>query len=82
MCPSGGDVAKQLSGILKQLQAGAVRKDWKVDWKHLKSLISEAKTALKGGDHSKAIRSYGQAISFLMDQLRNQHQTSDSSIEL
>ena len=81
-CGSGADVAKQLASILKQLQMGAVEQDWKVDWKQLKAQVAEAESSLKEGQPSKAVRVYGGSISFLMDQLRNQHGESSSSIEL
>ena len=81
-CGSGADVAKQLASILQQLQLGAVEQDWKVDWGQLKSRVAEAETALKQGNSSHAVRVYGGSISFLMDQLRNQHGESSSSIDL
>lgn len=81
-CGSGGDVAKQLAAILKQLQMGAVEQDWKVDWKQLKARVADAESALKQGNASHAVRVYGGSISFLMDQLRNQHGESSSSVDL
>lgn len=81
-CGSGADVAKQLASILKQLQMGAVEQDWKVDWKQLKAFVADAEAALKQGNPSRAVRVYGRSISFLMDQLRNQHGASSSSVDL
>ena len=81
-CGSGADVAKQLASILNQLQMGAVEQDWKVDWKQLKARVADAQAALKQGNSSRAVRVYGGSISFLMDQLRNQHGESGSSIDL
>ena len=81
-CGSGADVAKQLASILKQLQMGAVEQDWKVDWKQLKAFVADAEAALKQGNPSRAVRVYGSSISFLMDQLRNQHGASSSSVDL
>ncbi len=81
-CGSGAEVAKQLAAILKQLQMGAVEQDWKVDWKQLKAQVADAQTALKQGNASRAVRVYGGSISFLMDQLRNQHGQSSSSVDL
>ncbi len=81
-CGSGADVAKQLASILKQLQMGAVEQDWKVDWKQLKAMVSDAEVALKQGNPARAVRVYGGSISFLMDQLRNQHGESSSSVDL
>ena len=82
ICASGGEVSKQLALILKQLQMGAVEQDWKVDWEQLTAMIGQAESALGKGEHSKAVRTYGRSICFLMDQLRNQHERGDSSVEL
>jgi len=82
ICASGAEVSKQLALILKQLQMGAVEQDWKVDWEKLSAMIGEAESSLQKGEHSKSVRAYGKSISFLMDQLRNQHQHGDSSVDL
>ena len=68
--------------MLGKLQQGALQENWQVDWAQLKSLTSKAQTAAQEGDHSTSIRSYGRAVSFLMDQLRNQSDASSSSVEL
>jgi protein phosphatase len=81
-CASSSEFAKQIAEMLRKLQQGALREDWKVDWPQLKSLISTAEEATKNKDHSGSIRSYGRALSFMMDQLRNQHDASSSSIDL
>lgn len=81
-CGQGGQVAKQLADVIKQLQDGAQQQAWKVDWDKLKSLVAEAERASAKGNFSTAISAYGRSISFLMDQLRNQNASSDSSIEL
>lgn len=71
-CASGAQFSKQLAEMLKRLQEGALREDWKVDWKQLKALTSHAEAAMANRDFATAINSYGRAVSFLMDQLRNQ----------
>lgn len=81
-CASSAQFAKQLADMLRKLQEGALRENWTVDWPQLKALINHAESATKNKDHSTAIRSYGRAVSFLMDQLRNQTDASSSSIEL
>lgn len=81
-CALGPQFSKQLADILAQLQDGAMEQNWKIDWDHLKSLIAEAESANAANNHSQSIRSYGRAVSFLMDQLRNQNDASSSSIEL
>lgn len=81
-CPSGEAFAKQMSKLLKELQDGAVDKGWEIDWDQLKSLVTTAESAVKSKQFSKAVADYGRAISFMMDQLRNQNSDSGSSIDL
>jgi protein phosphatase len=81
-CASSGQFAKQLADMLRKLQEGALRENWKVDWPQLKSMTGKAEQATSQEDHSTAIANYGRAVSFLMDQLRNQEDASSSSIEL
>ena len=81
-CASSAQFGKQLAEMLNKLQQGALRENWQVDWAQLKTLTSEAQKAEQSGDHSTSIRSYGRAVSFLMDQLRNQSDASSSSVEL
>ena len=81
-CGSGNEVAKQLAAILKKLQLGAVKQDWNVDWKQLKAMVAKAEQLLEQGNAPNAVRAYGGSICFLMDQLRNQHGASSSSIDL
>ena len=81
-CAVGATFSKQLADTISKLKQGALDEGWKVDWDHWNSLISEAETAVKGKDFSRSIRAYGRAISFLMDQLRNQNDASTSSIDL
>lgn len=81
-CASSAQFAKQLAEMLRKLQEGALRENWTVDWAQLKALTSHAESATNNQDHSTAIRSYGRAVSFLMDQLRNQTDASSSSVEL
>ena len=81
-CASSAEFGKQLAEMLSKLQQGALQENWQVDWAQLKSLTSKAQTAAQQGDHSTSIRSYGRAVSFLMEQLRNQSDASSSSVEL
>lgn len=79
---SGAQFSKQLAEIIAKIEAGAREQNWKVDWEQLKKLTNHAETAVENLDYSSAIRSYGRAICFLMDQLRNQGDASSSSLEL
>ena len=71
-CPSGQQFGKQLAEMIAKIETGARSQNWKVDWEQLKKLTNHAETAAENMDHASSIRSYGRAVSFLMDQLRNQ----------
>lgn len=81
-CVSSGQFSKQLAEMLRKLKAGALKESWQVDWAELNQLTSQADSANRNQDHSASIRSYGRAISFMMDQLRNQSDASSSSVDL
>jgi hypothetical protein len=71
-----------MAKLLKELQAGAVEKGWKLDWEQLKSLITTAESTVQSKQYSKAVAAYGRAVSFMMEQLRNQNSDSSSSVDL
>ena len=81
-CPSGEQFSRQMAKLLDELQKGAVKKNWKVDWDQLKQLVSQAEASVKAKQFSKAVAFYGRAISFMMEQLRNQNSGGDSSVNL
>ena len=80
-CAQGEKVAAQLAEVIKQLQDGAQEQKWPVDWAALEQMVGQAKEAGVAGDHAVAVRNYGRAISFLMDQLRD-GEAGNSSIDL
>jgi PPM family protein phosphatase len=79
--PAGNQFSTQLAEIVRQLQSGAEEQNWRVDWEHWRGFISTAEQCYQKKDFTGAIQAYGRAISFLMDQLRN-NQGSDSTIDL
>jgi len=81
-CASGEQFAAQMSAVLKKLQAGAVEQKWDVDWDEMKRRIGEAEAAVKAKKFPQAVREYGRTISFMMERLRNQNDSSSSSIDL
>ncbi len=82
-CPSGEVFSKRMSNLLKELQSGAIDKNWQVDREQLKALVADAEAAVTKKQFSKAVAAYGRAISFMMEQLRNQNTGgSSSSIDL
>lgn len=79
--PTGLQFSTQLADICRQLQKGAEDQNWKVDWEQWKSLIATAEACVSKKEYTGAIQAYGKAVSFLMDQLRNQ-QFGGSGIDL
>lgn len=79
--PPGNQFSTQLADICRQLQSGAQEQKWRVDWEQWQGLLSAAETCVQKKDFTGSIQAYGKAISFLMDQLRN-NQASDSTIDL
>ena len=80
-CSSGEQFSGQLAKMIGKIKKGAQEQDWAIDWAALEKLIKNAEAATAKKDHSGAIRLYGRAVSFLMDQLRNQN-ANDSAIDL
>ena len=80
-CSSGEQFGKQLAKMISKVKAGAQSEKWAIDWAALEKLVKGAEAATSKKDHSGAIRSYGRAVSLLMDQLRSQN-AGDSSIDL
>lgn len=79
--PTGAQFSTQLADTCRQLQKGAEEQNWKVDWEQWKSLIATADASVSKKEYTGAIQAFGKAISFLMDQLRNQ-QSGGSGIDL
>jgi protein phosphatase len=81
-CASQPQFAKQLAAIWNQLENAAKGNKWNVDQAQLDSMSKEAKQHTSKSDFSSAIRSYGRAISQLMESLRNHVDGSSSSLDL
>ena len=79
-CPTGEKFGKQLGKMIKKVKDGAQKEGWKVNWDQLDRLVAGAGELADKKDHAGAIRTYGRAVSLMMDQLRSQE--TDSSIDL
>ena len=80
-CSSGEQFSGQLAKMISKVKKGAEDQKWSIDWSALDKLVKGAQAATARKDHSGSIRLYGRAVSFLMDQLRNQS-AGDSSIDV
>jgi protein phosphatase len=82
-CAASEEFSGTLVGILRELREAAEEEQWEIHWPRLAELQQTAETACDAGDHSRGVRKYAQAISFMMDELRQQQKrkAGDSSIE-
>lgn len=78
--PGGVDFVKQLAQTLDQLKQGAIEQGWRVNWGQWKTMIEKAEGAFRQNDFPAAIQDYSRAISFLMDQLRNQRDDASDGL--
>ncbi len=73
--PTAGDVLNdKLSTIVQQLREAADEAKWQVNWDDFNQLVQGANEASVRKQHSQALRLYGRAIRFMMQELREQKQ--------
>lgn len=75
--PDASFVAR-LTELAQQLRDAASNEQWTIEWGPFNSYVEKAVAA--GDDHREAVQNYARAISFMMNQLRQQRrkQASDS----
>lgn len=84
-CAPDERFAARLADLAQQLRAAATNENWTVDWKGFDEHHHPAVAAAQAGDYLKAVREYCYAVSFLMEQGRNQSgraRPGDSSVDL
>lgn len=74
VCPITQESVDKLAGLLGPLREEATRQNWQVDWKRLDALCQSAAAAAARQDYAGAVREYGHALSFMMEEVRNQRQ--------
>jgi protein phosphatase len=72
VCPLDLPAAQRMAAVVDPLREEAVQQHWDIDWPRFDGLCKQATTAVAQQDYAGAIRSYCRAISFMMQQLRNQ----------
>ncbi|MFM7563296.1 MAG: PP2C family protein-serine/threonine phosphatase [Planctomycetota bacterium] len=78
---AGWELTKHLKAMAEQILNEAKSRDWKLDPKQLATLLSEGEKALQAKELRTALRSYALTVSDLMNQIRNQPGSGNSSIE-
>ena len=74
VCNAGPEFVDQLARIIEPLREEASQQKWDIDWARFNGFCSEAKASAGRGDFAGAVRAYCHAISFMMEELRNQRQ--------
>ncbi len=72
-CSADREFVDQATEIVDQLRDTAVKEGWKMDWNRLDSLLDRAGVAEQAGDYRRAVGESFRAISFMMAQLKHQH---------
>ena len=69
----------RLAATAEELNEAATQGNWAVDWTTFNGLTHRGAAAASQGDAAQAVRDYGEAISFMMLQLRQKNGHSQSS---
>ena len=82
ICKPGDEFVQTLSQVVHELRTAAEESQWKVNWHQFETYQRAAEQAASSRRYADAIRSYATALSFMMNELRNQQrqQAGDSSI--
>ncbi len=73
-CPPNADIVGRLGEVAQKLRDAAANGHWTVGWDPFNALEQQAQDAARRGDFDRAVREYGQAIWYMMDQLRGQRE--------
>ncbi len=60
--------------MIEPLREEASQQKWDIDWERFNGFCSEAKASTARNDYAAAVRADCHAISFMMQELRNQRQ--------
>lgn len=72
ICKPGDELVTTLSSILEELREAAEESGWEVRWNRFDNYKRCAVDAAGSKDFPEAVRNYAKAISFMMEELRNQ----------
>lgn len=83
-CNRVEQLVQRLRNTMEELRQAAIEEDWTINWPPIDRHCQAAEHAAKARDHQKSLREYSQAISYTMQELREQRRKkkSDSTIDL
>jgi protein phosphatase len=71
-CLTNNAFVDKLAKVVDQLREAATEENWAVDWNRFNSFDSRALAAAERKNYVEAVREYGHAISFMMQEIRGQ----------
>jgi serine/threonine protein phosphatase PrpC len=81
-CQATSQFVERLAEIVQELRVAAEEEHWSVDMTRFNELCEAAVKATASRQHSDAVRQYARAISFMMQQLRDNGAPEDSAVNL
>jgi protein phosphatase len=78
-CPTNNDFVDKLAKVVGQLREAATEENWSIDWTRFNTFDSRAMSAAERKDYLEAVREYGHAICFMMDEIRGQRRKKNAS---
>jgi protein phosphatase len=71
-CEPSAESTAGFAEVAGKLKDAATGENWSVDWSRLNGHLREAQLATEKSDFAAAVRQYGLAISFMMNEIRHQ----------
>lgn len=71
-CLLNNEFVDKLAKVVAQLREAATDENWTIDWERFNQFDSRALAAAERKDYGGAIQEYGNAISFMMEEIRGQ----------
>lgn len=75
ICTPDLETVTELSKVLEQLRAAGTEEDWVIDWSKFLGFEKRAREAQASSDLANAVREYCRGVSFMMQQLKSQHES-------
>lgn len=81
-CLINNEFVDKLAKIVAQLREAATEEHWQVNWDRFNQLDAKALAAAERKDYLAAVRGYGQAVSFMMQEIRSQRGKRNGADEI